>query len=57
LMSAVWPVLVVVTAVDARHVLEVAGAEDENVVEAVGASGADPAFGEGVCVRPPSPVS
>src|SRR5918994_6328732 len=46
-----WPVLVVVAAVDAEHVLEVAAAEDEDAVEAVGADGADPALGEGVRVR------
>jgi hypothetical protein len=46
-----WPVLVVVTAVDAEHVLEMAAAEDQDSVEAVGASGAHPALGEGVRVR------
>jgi hypothetical protein len=47
LESAVWPVLVVVAAVDAEHVLEMAAAEDEDPVQAVGANGAHPAFGEG----------
>jgi hypothetical protein len=45
------PVLVVVTAVDAEHVLEVAAPEDEDPVEAVGANGADPPLGKGVRVR------
>jgi hypothetical protein len=53
------PVLVVVAAVDAEHVLEVASADDEDPVAAVGADGADPMLGESVCVwgvnrdRPP----
>ena len=38
LESAVWPVLVVMAPVDAEHVLEMAAAEDEDPVEAVGAS-------------------
>jgi hypothetical protein len=38
-----------VLAVDVEDVLEVAPAEDEDPVEAVGAEGTDPAFG--VCVR------
>src|SRR5919106_2452887 len=46
-----WPVLVVVVAVDAEHVLEVAASEDENAVEAVGAERAYPALGVGVRVR------
>jgi hypothetical protein len=33
----VWPAFVVVTAVDVEHVLEVAAAEDEDSVEAIGA--------------------
>jgi hypothetical protein len=45
------PVLVVVAAVDAEHVLEVAAPEDEDPVEAVGANGAHPPLGEGVRVR------
>jgi hypothetical protein len=49
--SAAWPVLVVVAAVDAEHVLEVAAAEEEDPVEAVGANRAHPTLGEGVCVR------
>jgi len=44
-------VFVVVAAVDAEHVLEVAAAEDEDPVETVGAERADPALGEGVRVR------
>jgi hypothetical protein len=51
LESAVWPVLVVVAPADAEHVLEMAAAEDEDAVEALGANGADPAFGEGIRVR------
>jgi hypothetical protein len=46
----VWPVLVVVAAVDAEHVLEMAAADDEDPVEAVGANRAHPALGEGVRV-------
>src|SRR5438045_2924087 len=46
-----WPVLVVVAAVDAEHVLEMTAADDEDPVEAVGADCAHPAFGEGVRVR------
>ena len=46
-----WPVLVVVAAVDAEHVFEVAASEDGDAVEAVGANGAYPTLGEGVCVR------
>jgi hypothetical protein len=45
------PVLVVVAAVDAEDVLEVAAADDEDSVEAVGAHRAYPAFGVGVRVR------
>jgi hypothetical protein len=51
LQRAVWPVLVVVAAVDAEDVFEVAPAEDEDPVEAVSADGAHPALGEGVGVR------
>jgi hypothetical protein len=51
LESAVWPVLVVVAAVNPQHVLEMAVAEDEDPVEAVGANGAYPTLGDGVCVR------
>jgi hypothetical protein len=47
----VWPVLVVVGAVDAEHVLEVATAEDEDLVEAISAECAHPALGVGVRVR------
>jgi hypothetical protein len=46
----VWPVLVVVAAVDAEQVLE-AVAEDQDPIEAVGANRAYPTLGEGVCVR------
>src|SRR6059058_2805809 len=44
------PMFVVVAVVDAEYLLEVAAAEDEDPVEAVGAGGADPALGEGVCI-------
>jgi hypothetical protein len=44
-------VLVVVAAVDAEHVFEMSAAENEDPVQAVGAEGAHPAFGEGVRVR------
>ena len=46
-----WPVFVVVPAVDAEHVLEMAAAEDEDPVEAVGANCVHPTLGEGVRVR------
>ncbi len=45
------PVLVVVAAVDAEHLLEMAAAEDEDPVEAVGANRTHPTLGEGVGVR------
>jgi hypothetical protein len=45
---AVWPVFVVVAAVDAEDVLEVAAAEDEGPVEAVSADRAHPTFGMSV---------
>ena len=48
---AVWPVFVVVAAVDAEDVLEVAAAEDEDPVEAVSADRAHPTFGMSVRVR------
>jgi hypothetical protein len=41
---AVWPVFVVVAAVDAEDVLEVAAAEHEGPVEAVSADRAHPTF-------------
>jgi HEAT repeat protein len=44
---AVRPVLVVMAAVDAKDVCEVAAAEDEDPVEAIGAERAYPAFGVG----------
>jgi len=47
---SVGSVLVVVPPVDAEHVLEVAAAEDEDPVEAVGADGPHPALGVGVRV-------
>src|SRR6266540_5279236 len=46
----VRPVFVVVAAIDAEDVLEVAAAEDEDAVEAVGAERSYPAFGVGVRV-------
>jgi hypothetical protein len=45
--------LVVVAAVDAEHVLEVASAEDQDPVEAVGSDRPDPPLGEGIRVRQP----
>ncbi len=51
LESAVWPVLVVVVAVDAKHPLEMAADDDEDPIEAVSANRAHPTLGEGVCVR------
>ena len=50
---AMWPVLVVVAAVDAEHVLEMAAAEDEDPVKTLSAESADPALGVGVRVRRP----
>ncbi len=43
------PMLVVMAGVDAKHVLELAPAEDEQAVEALATDAADPALG--VCVR------
>ena len=43
----VWPVRVVMAAVDAEQMLEMAAAEDQDSVEAVGAERADPALGVG----------
>jgi hypothetical protein len=48
--GAMGPVLVVMPAVDAEHVLEMPAAEDENPVEAVGAERPHPALGVGVRV-------
>jgi hypothetical protein len=48
---AVWPMFVVVAAVDAEYLFEVAAAEDQDPVEAVGAECANPALGEGVRIR------
>jgi hypothetical protein len=42
-----------VATVDPEHTLEVAAAEDEDPIEAVGAERAYPAFGMGVRVRRP----
>lgn len=42
------PVFVVMPTVDAEHVLEMAAAEDQDPIEAVGADGPHPAFGVGV---------
>jgi hypothetical protein len=46
-------VLVVIAAVDAEDVLEVASAENEDAVETVGAERSYPAFGVGVRVWAP----
>jgi hypothetical protein len=43
-----WPVFAVLAAVDTEHVLEIAAAEDEDSVEALGAERADPALGVSV---------
>jgi len=48
---SVWPVLVVVAAVDAEQMLETAAAEDEDSVETISAQRADPALGISVRVR------
>jgi hypothetical protein len=48
--SAVWTLAVVMGGVGAEHVLEVAAAEDQYPVEALGADGADEALGVGVCL-------
>jgi hypothetical protein len=48
---SVWPVFVVVTAVDAEDVFEVASAENQDAVESVSADRAHPALGVGVRVR------
>jgi hypothetical protein len=45
------PMLVVVAAVDAEHVLEMTAPDDEGPVEAVGADRAHPTLREGVRVR------
>src|SRR4029453_11745787 len=42
---------VVMTGIDAQHVLELAAAEDEQPVEALATHAADPALGVGVRVR------
>jgi hypothetical protein len=47
----VWPVLVVVAAVDAEDMLEMTPAEDEDPVEAISADRAYPTLGVGVRVR------
>ena len=51
--SAMWPMGVVVVNVDAQDALELPAAGDEELVEAVAADGADPAFGERVGLRRP----
>ena len=51
LESAMRPVRVVVAAVDAEHMLEMAATEDEYPVEAVRANRAYPTLGESVRVR------
>jgi hypothetical protein len=45
-----WPMGVVVIDVDAQDALELPAAADQEPVEAVAADGADPAFGERVCL-------
>jgi hypothetical protein len=46
-----WPVGVVVVDVDAQDTLKLPAAADQEPVEAIAAGGADPAFGERVCLR------
>jgi hypothetical protein len=46
-----WPMLVVMAGIDAKHVLELPPAEDEQAVEALTTHAADPALGVGVRVR------
>jgi hypothetical protein len=48
---AVWPVFVVVAAVDLEDVFEMTTAEDEDPVEAIRAKSAGPALRVGVRVR------
>jgi hypothetical protein len=43
------PMLVVMAGIDAKHVLELPSAEDEEPVEALASHAADPALG--MCVR------
>ena len=45
------PMAVVMVDIDAQHLLELSPADDQDPVEAVPADGADPAFGERVCLR------
>jgi hypothetical protein len=45
----VWPLVVVMRDEDAQRVFEVAAAEDEQPVEALGADGAHEPLGVGVC--------
>src|SRR6266496_3837904 len=45
--------LVVMAGTDAKHVLQLAAAEDEQAIEALATHAADPAFGVGVPVRRP----
>jgi hypothetical protein len=47
----VWPVAVVIAAVGAEYLLEVAAAEDEHAVETLGPDGAHPPLGDRVRVR------
>jgi hypothetical protein len=47
----VWSVFVVVAAVEAEHVVEMAAADDEDSVETISAESADPALGVSVRVR------
>ena len=47
------PMLVVMAGIDAKHLLELAPAEDEQPVEALSAHAADPALGVRVRVRRP----
>jgi len=48
-----WPVGVVVVDVDVQNAFELPAAADQEPVEAIASDGADPAFGERVCLRRP----
>ena len=47
------PMLVVMAGIDAKHMLELPAAEDEQPVEALTTHAADPALGVGIRVRCP----
>jgi hypothetical protein len=53
---AVWPVLVVMSDVGRKDVVEVTAAEDQEPVEAFAPNASDPALGVCPCLRPPEPA-